>query len=92
MLLLGRSVREQAASTAPAVRTIAVDTNANDNVIINSAVDQLAADWSAHGAAVETYVFPKSDGLPHDVIDPAQRLANTELVYPILIKQLGFGS
>lgn len=92
MLLLGRSVREQAASTAPAVRTIAVDTNANDEVIVNTAVDQLAADWSAHGAAVETYVFPKSDGLPHDVIDPEQRLANTGLVYPILIKQLGFGS
>jgi carboxylesterase len=91
MLLLGRSVREQAATTAPAVHTIAVDTNANDEVIINTAVDQLAADWSAHGAAVETYVFPKSDGLPHDVIDPAQRLANTKLVYPILLKQLGFG-
>ena len=70
MLLLGRAVREQAAATAPAVKTIAVDTNDNDDVIVNSAVDQLAADWTAHGATVTTFVFPKSDGLAHDVFQP----------------------
>jgi alpha-beta hydrolase superfamily lysophospholipase len=91
MLLLGRAVREQAAATAPAVKTIAVDTNDNDDVIVNSAADQLAADWSAHGATVTTFVFPKSDDLAHDVIDVQNAHANPGLVYPILLKQLGFG-
>lgn len=92
MVLLGRSVREQAATTAPAVRSITVDTNAADDVVVNSATDQLAADWRAHGADVQSFVFPQSDALPHDVIDVQKSTANPGLVYPILLRQLGFGS
>lgn len=91
MLLLGRAVRDQAATTAPAVHTIFVDTNDNDDVVVNAPTDQLAADWRAHGADVTTYAFPKSDGLEHDVIDVQKRDANPGLVYPILLQQLGFG-
>ena len=92
MLLLGRSVREQAAATAPAVRAITVDTNAADDVVVNSAADQLAADWAAHGADVQTFEFPAADALPHDVIDVQKAAANPGLVYPVLLKQLGFAS
>jgi hypothetical protein len=39
---------------------------------------------------VTTHVVPKSLGLPHDVIDPAQPTGDTAAVYPVLLEQLGF--
>lgn len=91
VFLVGQSVREQAATTPPAVKSIVIDTNAADHQVDNGEAASIGADWRAHGADVQTYEFPASDDLPHDVIDVQQQQANPELVYPILLKQLGFG-
>lgn len=90
VFLLGQAVREQAATRAPAVTSIVVDTNAADQQINNGDAASIASDWRAHGADVQTYEFPASDGLLHDVIDVQQQVAKPDLVYPILLKQLGF--
>ncbi|MGI9117691.1 MAG: alpha/beta hydrolase [Gaiellales bacterium] len=89
---LGQAVREQAAAAPPAAPAIRVDTNANDQQVGNGATASLVADWRAHGADVRTYEFPASDGLLHDIIDVQQQHANPDLVYPILVRQLGFGA
>jgi hypothetical protein len=35
---------------------------------------------------VNTFEFPATDRLPHDLIDPANPAQNTGLVYPVVIK------
>jgi esterase/lipase len=87
---LGAIVIDQSESTPPAVRRIAVDWNANDNQIDNSKAQDLADSWRSNGADVTTHVFPKSLGMPHDVIDPAQPTGDVKAVYPVLLEQLGF--
>jgi len=37
------------------------------------------------GARVVVYELPDSLRLPHDVIDPRQRISRRDLVYPILV-------
>jgi hypothetical protein len=37
-----------------------------------------------HGASVRVFELPDSLGLPHDVIDPRQRVRRTDVVYPIV--------
>jgi|688.fasta_scaffold39635_3 carboxylesterase len=91
VLVLAQQVQDQAAATAPAVQSIIVDTNAADPQVRNEVTADVVADWRTHGATVETYEFPASDGLLHDLIDVQQQVAKPDLVYPILLKQLGFG-
>jgi hypothetical protein len=38
---------------------------------------------------VETTEFPLADGVPHDSVDPQQPGARTDLVYPVLLEQIG---
>jgi len=90
MYRLGAYVRQQSASTAPAVRLIGVDWNLNDNQVDNGDVQILARDWADNGADVAVHVFAEDLGLPHDVIDPAQPTGDTAQVYPVLLEQLGF--
>jgi len=90
MYQLAAYVRDQAASQPPAARTIDVDWNANDDQVNNVDVEALANAWAARGALVTTYEFPQSLGLPHDLIDPAQKTGDVAAVYPRLWEQLGF--
>lgn len=87
---LGAIVIDESESTPPTVQRIAVDWNANDNQVNNSDVEELADAWRRNGADVTTHVFPKSLGMPHDVIDPAQPTGDVAAVYPVLLDQLGF--
>jgi esterase/lipase len=80
----GEAVRDEAAESAPRVRSLAVVTNANDETISSGLADELVDRWRSHGARVTTYRFPKSDDLPHDVIDPGHIGAKTEISYPVL--------
>ena len=85
ILLLGLAVRRDAANTAPATRDVRVLLNAHDHTISASAVLDIARSWATHGAMVQAYELPDSLGLPHDVIDPRQRVARPDVVYPLLI-------
>jgi hypothetical protein len=91
MYLLAHSVRDTAAESALAARSVSVVTNANDGQVDNGDVAALVESWRARGAKVTTYEFPKALGLPHDVVDVQQPAANPEVVYPVLLGLLGFG-
>ncbi|HEV8129393.1 MAG TPA: hypothetical protein VGQ14_07030 [Candidatus Eisenbacteria bacterium] len=81
---MGSLVLLDAERHAPAVKSIAVVTTAADDAVANGPIATLAHRWRSHGAAVREYQFAESLGVLHDMIDPEQVGANTELVYPVL--------
>jgi carboxylesterase len=84
----GAAVQRAARTTAPRAKRIEVITNAAEPRLDNRFTYQLVEQWRRHGGNVGTYEFPASDGLPHDLIDPANPDQNTELVYSLVIKTI----
>ncbi len=82
----GRLLVEAARSDAPKAGSIAVVTNAAEPRLDNRFTYKLVDAWRRHGANIETYEFPASDRLPHDLIDPGNAAQNTALVYPIVTR------
>jgi carboxylesterase len=87
----GRVLVASARKSAPKGRSIAVVTNAAEPRLDNRFTYRLVQSWRAHGAAVETYEFPASDRLPHDLIDPGSAGQNNQLVYPIVTRLIEGG-
>lgn len=85
ILRLGVAVERQSVRDAPASRDVRILLNANDRTISAAPVIALARRWSARGASVDAYRLPASLGLPHDVIDPRQRIRRLDVVYPALV-------
>jgi hypothetical protein len=83
-LRLGLAARRASMSTPPATRDISILLNAHDRTISRPAVLALGRRWVQHGASVRVFELPDSLGLPHDVIDPRQRVRRTDIVYPIV--------
>ena len=84
MLRLGRYVMGQAAAHPPVGKQIAFVINDADATISNAAAEQVIDEWRAAGVDVKVVHLPKSLGLPHDVIDPAQPVKDPALVYPLI--------
>jgi pimeloyl-ACP methyl ester carboxylesterase len=82
----GRLLVNAAHTAAPKANSIAVVTNAAEPRLDNKFTYRLVESWRARGANVETYEFPVSDGLPHDLIDPGNPAQNTNLVYPVVTR------
>ena len=80
----GRRLTSAARREPPKARSIAVITNAAEPRLDNRFTYRLMESWRGHGTEVEAFEFPKSDGLPHDLIDPGSAAQRTDYVYPIL--------
>ena len=85
---LGFAIRLKSWTAPPAAHRIVVVTNVNDMSVNNSLTAEVVRQWRALGANVETYEFPSSLGLPHDLIDPEQPGQQVEIVYPTLFALL----
>lgn len=86
-ILLGHELRTVARGAAPAVRRVWMVTNANDFAVNNALCAEFVANWRRNGAnQVWTYEFPRALGLPHDLLDPAERGAQPDLVFARLIQ------
>lgn len=85
VMRMGDDVMRAAKTTPPDARSIIMTLNQNDDAINNLMATHLADRWRAHGAAVKTYTFPKSEHLGHDIIDPRQTNQRVAYVYPILL-------
>jgi carboxylesterase len=83
---LGFSVQMAAHRQRPRAGSILVVTSGNEPSVNNVLTGEVAANWRAHGAVIATYEFPADLKLPHDLIDPNQDDARTDLVYPQLIQ------
>ena len=82
----GRLLVKSARTAPPRARSIAVVTNAAEPRLDNRFTYRLIDSWRAHGAPVETFEFPASDGLTHDLIDPGNAAQRTDYVYPIVTR------
>ena len=76
----GRRLLAEARHAPPTSPSIAVITNAAEPRLDNRFTYRLVDLWRTHGANIETFEFPKSDGLPHDLVDP---VSNPEAVTAI---------
>ncbi|HOG46422.1 MAG TPA: alpha/beta fold hydrolase [Anaerolineae bacterium] len=89
MLRLSAAVQAKAKHKAPATRNVLLVTNANDLSVDNRTAQRLVAAWQRAGAEhIRCYEFPAGLGLPHDLIDPAEPLQQTDVVYPVLVELL----
>ena len=85
----GRFVMTTGRTAAPKTRDIVVITNAAEPRLDNRFTYQLVGLWRRHGASVETFEFPSSEGLPHDLIDPVSNPpAVIERSYPVITKAI----
>lgn len=88
---LGYSLLDDAARGAPAAKRLAVVTTTGDEGVNNDLTADLARRWRARGARVETFEFPDSLGIHHDMIDPEQPYQRVAVTYPT-IEALALGS
>jgi len=84
-LRLSFAVRSKAKSATFSADKIVVVTNASDESVNNPLTSQIVSDWQGNGVQVETYEFPLSFGVGHDLIDPDQPDQKIDVVYPELI-------
>jgi len=69
-MLIGQATLKQAEKTPPQADEIYIITTASDMGADNRWSMKLADLWTAQGADVTTYEFPKSEHVPHASIDP----------------------
>jgi esterase/lipase len=88
-LQVGDAVYAAAKREPPRADRTVVVVNALDPAVNNRVTHDVAMQWRTHGAASLDYVELR--GLPrnHDIIDPDNPLARTDVVYPELIRALG---
>jgi dienelactone hydrolase len=80
-------VMAEARHAAPKAGSIGVITNANEPRMDNRFTHQLIRSWRRHGATVDTFEFPASEGLPHDLIDPVSNSpAVTDRTYQVVTR------
>lgn len=86
---LGVAVMKAARRQMPAARSVLVVTNAVDTVVSNGLIQRLVRRWQARAPErVEVYEFPADHYLPHDLIDPLNKLQQTAFVYPLLLDKI----
>jgi len=83
----GSKVTAAARHSRPKAGSIAVITNAAEPRLDNRFTKRLVENWRHHGAKVETFEFPASEGLPHDLIDPVANPPSVlERSYPVVTR------
>jgi esterase/lipase len=88
MLKLGHTVRRAADERRPLARDIRVIANLADRTVNRSAIDELVEHWEARGAPVSYYELSDTLNLPHDVVDPDEKGARTDVTNPLFLALL----
>jgi esterase/lipase len=87
-LRVGDDVCAAAKTRAPLARRITVVVNRIDPAVNNEATKEIALEWSTCGKERVSYVELRRLPENHDIIDPRNPLARTDIVYPKLIEAL----
>jgi alpha-beta hydrolase superfamily lysophospholipase len=85
---LGMAVMADALHAKPKAKRIVLVTTETDEAVNNDLALELARRWRARGADVTTYQFPAALGVRHDMIDPEQPYARTDVSYPVIEKMV----
>jgi pimeloyl-ACP methyl ester carboxylesterase len=87
----GQMLVREARRAAPRAKSLAVITNAAEPRLDNRFTYALIDSWRKRTANVETYEFPITDSLPHDLIDPGNAAENAALAYPVVVRLITGG-
>ena len=85
VLRMGAAVRSAAERAPPKARELTLLLNDRDHTVKSAAALRLARLWESRGATVSVYTFPASLGLPHNVVDGREAMAQPQIVYPALV-------
>jgi carboxylesterase len=86
---LSRDVRDHLASHPLRVSRMAILISAGDKGANSEQTNQLTAQWERKNPGrVSIYEFPEALGIPHDMIDPNQPDAKTQITYPKVLEFL----
>ena len=86
-LRLGFTAEEDSKKVKPAVGSILVITNANDESVNNEVVAEFEQLWLEHGEQfLQTYQFEKELEIPHDMITESRPNGRIDIVYPKLLE------
>jgi alpha-beta hydrolase superfamily lysophospholipase len=88
VMRLGYAVFVELARAAPAAGALVVVTNEADRAIDNALAERFAAAAAGWGTPVGRIVFPASDGLGHEIIDPKEPGADPAITYPALLRAI----
>ena len=92
ILRLGFAVAERARRSPPAARSIVMVTNPLDQAVNRDLNSALVIRWRARAPlATETFEFPATLELGHDLIDPEQPSQHVDRVYPALLEIIARG-
>jgi esterase/lipase len=85
---IGEIVAASARTTPPAAHGLGVMVNEADFAVNNALAKMVAKSWERQGREVDLKILPVSARLLHDLIDPRQAEANTDLAYGLLVEML----
>lgn len=91
-LRIGDAVCAASRKQPPLADRIVAVVNPRDPAVNNAVTRNVAAAWSSRKEHVAEYIELTDLPLNHDIIDPQQALARTDLVYPRLFDALGIES
>lgn len=81
---LGFILLADAARERPRAKRIVLVTTEDDRAVSNEIARELVRRWRTRGAEVETFEFPESLDVRHDMIDPDQPYQRTAVTYPVI--------
>jgi hypothetical protein len=89
LLRLSKATFAGAFHQVPKVQDVALVTSQSDNAVSDFVTWRLMGLWRKKGLVRFASVdFPKAMKIEHDMIDPAQKNQQTDIVYPVLVKLL----
>jgi len=85
---LGRHIYDISANMPARAKRLKSITSEFDTAVKNSITYDILDHWESHGIEIERYIFPASQKVWHDMIDPNQTFQQVDLTYPVIIQLL----
>jgi esterase/lipase len=92
LMAIGTALMAEARRHAPAAKRVSLITNDNDDSVDNGAAAKVLGLWQSLGATgLQSYAFPESMGLPHNIIEPENGSFDPGDTHPLLLHLLVTG-
>jgi pimeloyl-ACP methyl ester carboxylesterase len=85
---LGRHIYDVSANMPARAKRLKSITSDFDTAVKNAITYDILDHWERHGITIERHVFPASQKVWHDMIDPNQTFQQVDLTYPVIIHML----
>lgn len=85
---LGRHIYDVSVNMPARAKCLKSITSEFDTAVQNTIVYDILDHWERHGVTIERCIFPASQKVWHDMIDPNQTFQQVDLTYPVIIRML----